>query len=128
MTLNMPRVYILPQRRAVLCRRPGAAAVLTSLHPSTAPPSLARLQGIDLPHGGRAKGHKNRKAAETQNVYVKLLSKVRAGGGAGAAAALAAAASASGAARPPPALCFDAAPPPALAALRFSGTAYGIGL
>lgn len=32
--------------------------------------------GIDLPHGGRSVGHKNRKVAGSDNVYVKLLSKL----------------------------------------------------
>jgi len=34
------------------------------------------LQGIDLLHGGRQVGHKNRKVAETGNVYVRLLAKL----------------------------------------------------
>lgn len=34
------------------------------------------VQGVDLPHGGRRKGHSNRKEAATGNVYVNLLSKL----------------------------------------------------
>jgi hypothetical protein len=35
------------------------------------------LQGIDLKSGGRYIGHKNRTAPASQNVYIKLLEKVR---------------------------------------------------
>lgn len=34
------------------------------------------MQGVDILHGGRRKGHSNRKEAATGNVYVKLLSKL----------------------------------------------------
>jgi hypothetical protein len=35
------------------------------------------VQGIDLKSGGRYIGHKNRTAPASQNVYIKLLEKVR---------------------------------------------------
>ncbi len=37
---------------------------------------VSLLQGVDLLHGGRKVGHKNRKHTETKNVYVNLLSKL----------------------------------------------------
>lgn len=36
------------------------------------------VQGIDLIAGGRRTGHKNRKAPKSENVYIRLLTKVRA--------------------------------------------------
>jgi hypothetical protein len=60
--------------------RRAALTTAPLLHPPRRPlplPPPPRQQGVDLKHGGRQIGKKHRTEPKSDNVYVKLLHKVR---------------------------------------------------